>query len=639
MITFGCGTLIQMPEELPSIPSRIDRLYADFETSSGDPTKDSKNPWFDCTAIGASIAFGDGPVWFVPRGLLLHNNWFADVLARTVLWINHNIKYDMHVCANDLGIIPKCKVLCTLNSAKLINSDRGFSGGYGLDALSKDWLGEDIGQYEWAMRPYILPRQNKDYGRIPLDLLAEYANVDVRTNRELHKYILDKLPAESQDVFETEQALTYHLFNMERTGVRVDPTDLQIKQVQVLYRMLVLEAELERIVGRSFRPHVNDDVYDVLCNQYGLPVLAYTTPDDDDELEAGAKVGGPSFNKHALAMYAVHPFAPPGLVPAIQEYRKLNTFNNLFLNKWDKLNINGVMHCTFNQTVRTGRMSGSKPNLQQLNEVAKELIIPPPGYGIVSADLSQIEFRVIVHYLENKRCIEAYQNNPWTDFHNWVAETAGIPRKPAKTVNFLAGYGGGKKRMQAALSTNKDLVGNIIAAIEANPDILESHRAQAILDACKRKADQVYNDYHRLLPELKPTAKLAGSVCYRKGYVRNHYGRHCHKTQEASWAAFNTVCQGTAADLFKERTVAVAEEVPEFEQTAVVHDQIVGLLPLEILERDEPENGGNHDTMRKIVHIMNSPRRPLRVPVRTGIGWSPKNWAHAQSEKREHKFF
>ena len=642
MISFESGgCLLESQDELPAVPQRIKRLYGDFETSSGNPKLDSKNPWFNCKAIGASVAFEDGPTWFVPRWLLM-TGWWRDCLDATKRghghWVNHNVKYDMHVSANDLGVIPECDVECTLNSSKLIDSDLTYHGGFGLDNLSKIWLGHDIMPHYERMLPYLNSRQ-KDYGMVPLDILAEYGCVDTQVVQRLRAHVQGKLHEESLDVFNTERRITHLLFEMERNGITVDPIQLQIKQVHVLVRMLQLEAELKDLTGREFRPHVNEDVYDVLCNQYGLPVLVWTQAGDEDD-ETGEVVtrGGPSFNKAALAMYRVHPQAPPGLVERIQEYRTLNTFNSLFLNKWDLLNIDGVMHPIYNQAVRTGRMSCSSPNMQQLSLMAKELIIPPPGMSIVSADLSQIEFRMIVHYLENRRCIAAFNKSPWTDFHLWVAKSVPTKRKPAKTLNFMLGYGGGKKKTVATLSVNKDLVGEIIERVKNDAGIPEDLKQRAIAQACEDRALKVYNGYHALLPELKPTSKQAMNSCMRKGYVRNHYGRHRHMSPDASWAAFNSACQSSAGDLFKERMVALRDEVPELIQIAQVHDQVVGLLPTELLRRESYMAGGCDRTLRRITTVMNTPTRPLKVPVRTSIGWSERNWAEAQSDECEQKF-
>jgi DNA polymerase-1 len=618
MIRFPSGgILIEDADDLPTVPDHISQLFADFETTSGDPRETATNPWYKCQAIGVAVSFGlDAPVFFVPKHRMTMG-WWRDVCHNSDEWINSNVKYDAHVSKNDLMTDPPSKMRCLLTGAKLVDSDRTFKGGYGLDVLSKDWLGEDISEYEWRMQPYL--HRNKDYGQIPLDVLAEYACADVAAAKKLHLYLQRFIPEESQEVWATERRMTKQLFEIEQRGVRVDPQQLKITAYKTMHRLCVLDEELEKLVGRSFRPSQNKDCYDVLCAQYGLPVLEWT------------EGGEPSFDKAALAKYAVHPDRPPGVIERVREYRKLDTFNNLFLKQWDVLNVDGVMHPTYNQCLRTGRMGCSEPNIQQLSEMAKELIVPRQGYGLVQADWSQIEFRFIAHYIENPRWIDAYNRDPWTDAHVWVAEVCGTRRKPAKTINFMMGFGAGKNKTIAVLSVNDEIVSEVIAGVNAM-DLRPEARQSEIARACERKALWVYDTYHRALPELKPTSRAAMQACVRRGYARNHYGRRRHLPAKAAHVAFNAVCQSSAADLMKERLVAVSEEVPELEQLAIVHDQVVGEAPLELLERDD-------ELLKRVVQTMNEPSRPLRVPIRTSVGWSPLNWKHAQSDERERKFF
>ncbi len=340
-------------------------------------------------------------------------------------------------------------------------------------------------------------------------------------------------------------------------------------------------------------------------------------------------MSGPSFDKDALKLYAQHPLAPKDVVKLILEYKKLSTFKGLFLEVWGELaDENGRLHASYNPSVRTGRMSCSEPNMQQLSKIAKTLIIPPPGYGIVVADASQIEFRFIVHYTENKACMEAYHKDPWTDFHQFVADKAHSPRDPAKTLNFMMGYGGGKKKTIYSLSINEGFVGDVKAEVEASGCRPEA-KASMFKMLCEQRALALYNMYHReLLPELKANSSAAGNAARRKGYVTNHSGRRRYLPETRSHIAFNAVCQSGAGDMFKERMVALDKEIPELIQVAAVHDEIVSYAPLELLEKDDK-------FLERVVTVLNDPDRPLRVPVRWSIGWSKENWAHAKSKECE----
>lgn len=631
MINFdNGGILIESPSELPASFIGCCAVYLDFETSSGNPKLDSLNPWHNCTTAGVAITVDDCPnAYYIPymhwrdADKLSFLLWLQSVLDGAQFWINHNVKYDAHVAANDLNILTPAhvKLTDTITLSKLIDSDRVMRGGYGLDALSLGWLDEDISKYEARMQPYL--GDNKDYGRIPPDILGEYACQDVITNRRLFKYIADNLPEESANVWNTEIELTRRLFLMERTGMRVIPQELQITQFQTLNRMFRIDEELTKISGRSFRPHVNNDVYDVLINQYGLPILGYTK----DE-ETGEDTNNASFNKYILKMYLAQPQAPIELIKLMQEYRQHSQFNSLFLTPWQEFHIEGFLHCSYNQCVRTGRMSCSKPNAQQLNEFAKTLVHPKPGYAFICMDASQIEFRFIVHYIKDETAIRAFAENPDTDFHEWVGAQCGIKRKPAKTVNFAVAFGEGKEKLIKQLASDPDLTASIKAEIELL-QLDDMQQAYKFNQMARAKGLYVYNTYHRTFPSLKPTMKDVEKVVRTRGYARNMYGRRRHLPYDKAYRGFNTLNQSSAADWLKERTVSLCDMLDgtPIEFVASVHDELVLQAPIEIAYHPQ--------TAIDLIGHMETLTIPLRVPVRCNIGVSDKDWATASKSKKD----
>jgi len=623
------GILVNHPSELPNFVG-ASSVFLDFETTSGDEKQDSLNPWHHCGIAGIAITVDDCPnAYYIPFQHWEHADqqaaadWLYDVLMNCDYWINHNIKYDAHVLANQLNIIPKCKFICTLTLSKLIDSDRIMRGGYGLDALSLSWLSEDISKYEARLKPYLV--NNQDYGRIPADILGEYACQDVLTNRRLWGFLLANLPEESGGVWNTEIELTKRLYEMERNGMPIDPTELQITEYKTLNRMLKIDDELTKICGRSFRPHVNEDAYDVLCNQYGLPVLAYTKD------KHGEETNNPSFDKYALAMYLAQPHAPIDLIVLMQEYRKHSQFNSLFLTPWQRLHRNGRLHPIYNQCVRTGRLSCSDPNAQQLNELAKMLVHPKPGYAFISIDASQIEFRFIVHYIQDASAIAAFHENPDTDFHEWVGLQCGVSRKPAKTINFGIAFGEGKKKLTKQLSSNVELVGIIKEQVElmiASGDIPREQEQAYFMSLAAARALHVYNTYHRTFPTMKATMRDIERVLKARGHVRNMFGRRRVLPPDKAYRGFNTLNQSSAADWMKERTVALCTMIDGtgIEFVASVHDEILLQAPIEIA--NDPR------TIRDLVAFMETLTIPLRVPIRCSVGMSAKDWKSASKSAK-----
>src|SRR3990172_7719772 len=636
--------LIQRGDSLPS--PREDRLYLDVETVSGNPKHGGLCAHLGDRIAGFSVTWNTAnDAWYVP---LRHKNsdnidleiarkWLLSVITTACNWTNHNIKFDMHFVAAENIKLPShdaYRYICTVVSAKLLDTNRGFGrGGYGLDALVRDWCKYDITASGEKMHGYLKSIGSKDYGDAPADLTAEYACEDVVATKRLDEHISTELIRQENmglhRVANTETLLTPVLFDIECEGLRVDPNELQLQEFKTLCRLAKLEAEIDTAAGYPIRPHVSGDCHDLFCNKLGFRVLEWTPK------------GGPSFAYSALKAYSTLPEVVMNekysrLVDAILEYKDLYALLNMFIRSYQTLHSgDGVLHPNYNQVLVTGRMSCTQPNVQQLNYDARCLIHPPPGEAFLSADWSQIEFRLIAHYIIAVEVLSAYAKNPDIDFHTWVAEMCGIDRDPAKSVNFATGYGAGKNKIFKMLSSNPTLVKfvntHINTSIEDNK--LDSHqRVDAFHLMIMTLVEDVYNKYHEVLPTLKTTIKQAERVCRSRGYVFNIYGRRRHLTSDLAWLSFNALCQGSAADIGKEKLVSLSPrncaKMREWgiRIAASVHDEILFVGP--------PERLKSPDVLKYIANDMEHPSVELRVPIRVKFGYSEKNWAEASKESK-----
>lgn len=622
MIQYANGTrLVEASSELPEF-GVVKDLFLDLETTSGDPQLDSLNPWQNCSTLGVCVTVDDAKgSWYVPVGHQFGKNvalepttrWISDLLKNCKRWINHNVKYDAHVLKNDLKLElnDEAEMVDTVTRAKLLDSDRITSGGYSLEALSRDWLDEDVSSYKDAFDRYLV--KNKDYGAVPVDIMAPYGGQDAISVRDLWLNTERRLPAQCQSIAAIETKLTRVLFDIETAGLRVDLPQIRKKQHSTLHSMLALQEAIHKLTGAAMRPHVNNDCYDLLVTRYGLPVLAYT-------VKNGLITDSPSFDKEAMNSYLMHPdvLASQDLTlvcKLILEYRKLSTLDSLFLGPYQKLAVNSELHASYNQSVRTGRLSCGKPNMQQLSPEAKALILAREGTYFLSADYSQVEFRIIVHYLNNEAAVAAYLKDPDTDFHQWVADMCGIPRKPAKNINFAIGFGAGRKKILRMLRGNMELMHSLQA---------EAHDSREFDRLCFERARHVYETYHKTLPELAWLSRVASDAVKQKGYVFDAYGRHRHMPEQLAWRAFNNVIQGSAASLMKERMVATS---PRFNpairafgirQLASVHDEILFEVPQAVTAND------------LIGNTMENTLVTFRVPIRVGLAKSARNWASCE---------
>lgn len=632
------GKLVTSVGELPNLSS-CDDFTIDFETTSGDDKRSAWHPYLGDRVAGIAITpHKSGKAWYLPlahrdtvfnlpRGPV--DKFMKDLFVRMRTWRNHNVKFDAHFAhVEGWDFHDDCELRCSVVAAKLLDSDRSFKGrGYDLTDQVDEYLGIDISPFEKELKRYLQRAQSKDYGVVPVDMMAPYACQDTLTADSLSSKQEELMPEDGMDVWRTERLLTPVLFDIERDGMRIDPSQLKKQSFVTLYQINTGLARLEELAGFTMRPWTPGDCYEFLCNIHGLPVLGFTDKNN------------PSFDKDALLAYANHPSVvrSPELKEAVGLIRginKLNTFLNLFLTPYTELHAEGFLHPSYDQIKRTGRMGCKDPNMQQLGKLAKALIHPDDeDSAFLSLDYSQIEFRWIVHYIRAVSCIEAYRDNPDTDFHTWVAEMCGISRSPAKNINFAMGFGAGKAKVLGMLAGNEDLVKSIVEEVDgrvASGEIPKEQRQEIFTSRCNSRAEAVYNEYHNVLAGLKGTARRACAACESRGYVFNAYKRRRHLGKQAAWKALNALVQGTAADVMKERTVALA---PRYNQRIRESGLTIrGMVHDELLWHGSKEATRDPALIQYIAETMEDISVECRVPMRVAAGWSDQNWRDASGD-------
>lgn len=266
--------------------------------------------------------------------------------------------------------------------------------------------------------------------------------------------------------------------------------------------------------------------------------------------------------------------------------------------------------------------SMASPNLQQvparhpvIGPMIRGLFLPEHGQLWASNDFSSQEPRLLLHYASLLRLdgaqelVDAYNNDPDTDFHQMVADLAGVTRKHAKTIGLGLMYGMGKSKLAGELG-------------------LDFEEADALIDR-----------FHQQVPFLKGTVNAVMKRVDNPssgGAIRTLLGRKCrfplweprafglHKplprdqalaeygTQiKRAWTykALNRLIQGSAADQTKAGMVAVHKA--GFRLMLQVHDELV-------LSVDKKEDALEaSEIMKNAVELV----VPSKVDVEVGPNW------------------
>jgi DNA polymerase I-like protein with 3'-5' exonuclease and polymerase domains len=334
--------------------------------------------------------------------------------------------------------------------------------------------------------------------------------------------------------------------------------------------------------------------------------------------------GAPKFDKHFLRTHG-HP-----LVQAVAQAREYNKARTTFIDTILKHEHKGRIHAEINQlrgdgggTV-TGRLSYNTPNLQQvpsskvLGPMIRSLFKPEEGMQWGAFDYSQQEPRLVVHLASltagglkgADEFVNAYHEDPNTDFHTMVSEMAKIDRKKAKTINLGLFYGMGKGKLSSELGLTPG------------------------------EAEDLFEKYHGRVPFVKEMIERTMKKAADVGHVRTLLGRKCrfdmwepsrygvHKPlprdqaerehgkqirRAFTYKALNKIIQGSAADMTKKAMVDLHKE---------------GIVPL-IQVHDELDcSFDSEEQKNKIMEIMQNAVQ-LEVPVKLDCEVGP-SWGEAK---------
>ncbi len=636
----------KLPKDLPNLSSAS---LIGLDTEAKDPDLKKKGPGVrrDGYTVGISVAVPEGESWYLP---FAHSTGEQFEKENIIKWakdnlcnpnqpkIGSNILYDLDYLYH-MGI-KVTEPFYDIGVAEPLIDENRFK--YGLDALALKYLGE-------SKREKLLEEECKNNGfkgkpqghiwRVDPKYVGEYAEGDAQ--QALQIFQKQQVILEEQglgQIFDIETRLVPMLLHMRQTGVPID-TEKVLEVHERLRRDLEShEMNLNKFAGFEIDYWTPTSIAKAFDN---LDLTYPMTP----------KTNKPSFTKPWLEIQDSE------ICKKIINCRKLYKFIGTFLEGsiLDSI-INNKIHCQFNQlksdddgTV-SGRLSSSKPNLQQvpspdkdpvLGQLCRSFFIPEEGYGWCSADYSQIEIRILAHYARGKGSDdirEAFHNNSSIDYHQWCADRAAksspgfkgkTGRKKAKTINFGIIYGQGPRSLSEKLNVSFE------------------------------EGKVFYNDFLNELPFIKTTMDEAKGVAEERGYVTTILGRRrrfdlwepadwdLSKRIKAStdkskllrqidsygpgykkglrraktYKAFNAVDQGSAADLMKKAMVDIWESgvCSIIKPYITVHDEI---------DFGYPKTKEGRECLKEVEQIMID-AIPLKVPVKVDVETGP-NWGEVK---------
>lgn len=392
--------------------------------------------------------------------------WLHDLLASDVRIVMQNGLYDFGWLRAEADIrMPPAERLEEIGALATLVDENRYK--YGLDALCtwRGLPGKDETALQEGAAALGLKKRDKPAAhiwRMPARYVGPYAAQDAISTLALYESLNPVLDQEgTRNAYRLEVDLLPMVLEMRRRGVRIDTAMAERARDQLLQKRDAMFAELSDKLGANVG----------MAGIGRTKWLAETFDKHGIEYPRTAK-GNPSFTAGTTGWMHKHAHWLPQLVAKADKYNKaaVDFLDRHILGH----TVNGRIHAEIHPHrsdeggTRSLRFSYSNPPLQQMaardEEIApliRGVFLPEEGEVWARPDISQQEFRFIVHYaakLRLQRAAEAaerYRADPDTDFHDLVAELTGLDRKQAKNVNFAKAFGAGVKKFAAMIGNRK----------------------------------------------------------------------------------------------------------------------------------------------------------------------------------------
>jgi DNA polymerase-1 len=542
--------------------------------------------------------------------------------------IGQNLIYDLDWTQNWLGIKVCGHLIDTMIAEALLDENQGY---YNLDFMGNKYFKE-------GKKKTIIDRFCEENGlkgdprkwlyKMPHYMVEEYAIGDVDLPMRIWRVQESKLIEEDLlDLMHLECDLLQMLILMRKTGTRIDKKQRELNAYELQSRTEEIYFTLIDQLGHGFNYNSSPQVAKIL-DRFGIPYpltekknpsvkrehlqrlakgqLEYETGEyTDDGKPIIAKITDPIKCKLGEDLSDIR-----------RADKVLKTFLHGSLVRF--ITEGDLIHSSFYNTrredygTRSGRFSCANPNLQQIpslgvdeyyGRLSRNPFIPFDNCWWGKLDYSQVEYRFMAHFARGPGSIEVraqYNNNPRTDFHQYIMDLTGLKRRYAKNLNFGVAYGMGAAHMADFFQWDLDYCYNIL------------------------------NIYHNSAPFIKSTMRKVSDLSLRRGYIRTFLRRRSRLIDpDKAYTMFCRLIQGSAADLMKKGMYDTYKA------------GIFNILPPHLTVHDEidvsiPKTKEAIEAFVEAKHIMES-CLTLKVPIIADMEVGP-NWADVKKLKGDLKF-
>ncbi|EAI3020008.1 DNA polymerase I [Campylobacter jejuni] len=579
------ATLVQDENKLFEILNTLDKesiIAFDTETTGLD-TKEAK-------IVGFSFCMNENEAFYVP---LTHN--YLGVGEQISLQsakkaieaifnhfvIGHNLKYDFKIIQNNFDLNLPQKYADTMILAWLKNPSL---------RVNMDDLALRLFNYE-TLHFESLVKKGENFASVELEKACKYAAEDAYITLRFYLYFLKNLETPLLELAKNcEFDFIKIIMMMEENGIKLDTNALEILMKKFENEIKNLSEEIYTLCEDRFNLNSPKQMGDILFEKLKLPS------------GKKGKTGYSTDEKVLNILLDKHP-----VIAKILDYRELAKLYSTYCEPLLKLALkdkNSRIYSSFLQTgTATGRLSSKDPNLQNIpahGQYAKDYkscFVAKDGFSFISLDYSQIELRILAHFSEDEKLLNAFANDE--DIHARTAimifgESNYETRSVAKSINFGLIYGMGYKTLSQNLK-------------------IEANLAKSYIE----KYFENFTSIKKYFEKVKNEAKQNGFIVTLSGRKRYFDFENAKPMQIAMYEreSINSILQGSAADVIKLAMLEINKELNEDKKLILqIHDELIFEVKDDLCENFVKKT---RDIMENIVK--------LKVKLKTSSSIA-KNW-------------
>ena len=423
--------------------------------------------------------------------------------------------------------------------------------------------------------------------------------------RDLKEKLQDKLKEDKLEslFYSIEIPLIEVLAEMEINGIKIDLQTLDNLSEMIRQEMNEVQQKIFSIAGYEFNLNSSREV--------GVLLSKYIKPGSEKKTKTGLFSTAEST---LLNLAGEHKIA--GL---LLEYRQLSKLYSAYITSLPQHVDEKTkrIHAVFNQAVTaTGRLSCSRPNLQQLpilgergREIRKMVIPENDQFLILTADYSHVELRLLANLSGDTILTSIFRND--MDIHTITASKvfkvpeSGVTREmraKAKMVNFGIIYGITPFGLSQRLK-------------------IKTAEAKAMIETYFQEFPMV----KKYIEDTIHFARIHGysqSITGRRRYLPGINSKNGVVRKAAERIAINAPLQGLAADLIKKAMIEIhqymKEEKLKSKMILQVHDELV----FEVYKKEQQELT---DIVKDKMENGMGFTLPMSVNIKAGENWLENN--------------